>query len=229
MFEFWLEAEQFYTTTLPVLSIVLLIVIGSMLFVLFYTHKGSKFRKRFGGLLLFVLVGGLGYSVWQHANYHHWLQQADLITPGIRAERKIFGSARPVSPEIVELNRDVNLSNQFRALDMYQEQKAEREISNLYLGSSGMNHYFAIGDEGEYAFRYTGKVEYTDRNSYVSGSVFVLKDHRFESLSFIAESAHYLETFYINREDAGKVTGELPRQIVPISEVILNWVFSNPI
>lgn len=197
-----------------------------MLFGFYYTAKN---RKLFVLGFLILLIGSIGDNLFQHLQYNHWLEQAGRINPGIRNQQVVLGNIITENSELASAYRETNLSNQYEGLDMYSKQEERQEISNRYLGSDGNRHYFAIGDDGNYAFRYVGEVNYTDEPSHMTGISFYLKDPRFEHLGFTKESEKYLETVYVNRKDVEKASGEIPLHVVDIPQVFLEWIDSRPI
>lgn len=223
MYDFWVNGERFYTMVLPILAVSALIILIGMIFVFYYTDKGNKNRKVSLTTVLILMVGILGYSYFQHTSYERWVSQASVINPGIRDRTVIFGSNIMEDPELVKSYRAMNLFEEFEKLDMYEKHEVSQEIGNRYLGSSGNNHYFAIGDDNEYAFRYTGEVEYTEETSHLEGAYFTLSDSKLEEEGFVLESDNYLQTFYINQSNADQSTNEFPATIVHPSEVFPEW------
>lgn len=221
MYDFWVYGERFYTMILPILAVIALITLTGMIFVFYYTDKGNKNRKIGLATILVLMIGILGYSYFQHTKYGSWITQAKVINPGIRDRTVIFGSDIMEDPELVKSYRGMNLLEDFEKLDMYERQEISQEIGNRYLGSTGNNHYFAIGDK--YAFRYTGEVEFTEGPSRLAGASFRLVDPKFEELGFTSQSTNYLETFYINREEADKASNKFPDTIIHPSEVFPEW------
>ncbi|MEC6748292.1 hypothetical protein VXN63_07020 [Marinilactibacillus sp. XAAS-LB27] len=223
MYEFWVKGETLYTMILPVLFVILMVLLIVILFLFYYTDKKSKNRKIGATIVLLSAVGAILYGYFQHTSYRHWLEQSSLVNAGVRDRYEIMGYEVLESPELVKSYQSMNLLARFQELDMYEEQPVEEQIEYTYLGTTGRQHYFSMGDEEKYAWRYTGEVVYTDEPTHLSGSQFRLLDNRFESLGFIAESPIYLGTFYINQIDAEQATGEIPITIIHPSEVFKNW------
>lgn len=223
MYDFWINGERFYTMILPILVVIVLITLTAMIFLFYYTIKGSKVRKNGLFTVVFLMVGMTGYAYWQHTEYEPWIEQSSILNPGIRDRYMIMGTAVMEDPELVKTYRSMNQLDHYKKLEMYEETEVTKSFNNQYLGSTGNSHYFAIGDDGEYAFRYTGEVVYTDDPTQLAGAAFQLTDARLEESGFNAESPNYLETFYINQEEAEQATGEIPATIIHPSQVFPEW------
>ncbi|WP_208559399.1 hypothetical protein [Marinilactibacillus kalidii] len=223
MYEFWVKGESLYTLILPILLAVLMVVLIAIVFIRIYTDKGSKNRKIGQGMILLLLVSIVGYGYVQHTRYNQWIEQSSLINPGVRDRYKIMGYDVMQSSDLVNSYQSMNLLDRFRELDMYEEETVEEPIDLTYLGTNGNQHYFKMGDEGQYAVRYTGEITYTDEPTHLTGSHFKVVDERFVSLGFTQTSANYLDTFYINQAEADEAPNEFPVTIIHPSEVWKKW------
>ncbi|WP_208559400.1 hypothetical protein [Marinilactibacillus kalidii] len=224
MYEFWIKAERFYTTIMPMILLILSVAMIVGLFMFYYTEKRSKKRKVMGISLILLFLGSAMFSFWGHDTYGFWLEQFNYINPGVRSQKKIMGTVIVENPSLVSNYQGVDLSDHYQSLEMYQREEVRQAINHPYLGELNGRHYFAIGKEEQYAFWYRGDVAFTQEKSYMQGTQFRLNDPRFEQLGFTPITPNYLETIYINQEEADQAKDEFPSKVLPFSSGISDWI-----
>ena len=103
-----------------------------MIFLFYYTTKGSKVRKNGLFTVVFLMVGMTGYAYWQHTEYEPWIEQSSILNPGIRDRYMIMGTAVMEDPELVKTYRSMNQLDHYKKLEMYEETEVTKAFNNQY-------------------------------------------------------------------------------------------------
>lgn len=228
MYAFWLEAERFYTFTMPVIVIILLVLVFGYVFVYSYTEKGQKSRRlitRSFGLLILIC---LGYFIYGHMEYGYWVEQNDYIHPGIREYSYILGIQTDEEPAIVQAyQRSSSLNENLSELDMYEPEYVVQSFSYRYLGSQEGTHYFSFGEDDQYAFRIRGDINWTESEREINGWSFNLTDERFESIGFTSRFDIIFDSLSLPEDEQRDLESLSNYQVMPIRDVFSGWIFGN--
>ncbi|TVP89636.1 hypothetical protein [Alkalibacterium sp.] len=228
MFEFWIEAERFYTFIMPVVIIAYVFLIGVIILIYTYAER-IKLRRRV--TVITVLTATLlasGYFLFGHFQYRQWVQQNDFIHPGIREYSYILGIRTDEDRGLVRVfRRSSNIYGQMSELDMYEARTVEEDFPYNYLGSRDSTHYFSFGEDEQFAFRIRGDVTWTEDRRELVGTEFHLTDERFETIGFVPYSAPIFETVYLPEEEQRELVNLSDYQIVSVSRLYAEWIFPN--
>lgn len=226
MYETWLKAEAFYTLTMPILVLVFLFLLIVYILAYSYTDPRKKARKIATRSFLILIICSGSYFVWGHAKYNAWVEANEYINPGIREHTYIMGMKSPEDPSMVRVYRRSNaLYKNVSALEMYTGEKVQRDFVYPYLGSRGEVHYFAYGDEEQYAFTYRGDIEWTDDERVMNGWRFNLIDDQFEEIGFYNEFDIIFESIALKRDEQKELDAVNTAYVVTIEEMFAGWIF----
>jgi len=228
MYSFWMKAEQFYTFTMPLAIIVLLLLAVVYVFVLSYADPNKPYRKNitrgFFGLVLVSLL----YFGWGHATYSHWVDQNEYISPGIRSRETILGIETTEDPAIVRAyRRSDSLKENLLALDMYEAEKVSRPFAYTYAGSTESTHYFTYGDEEQFVFKLQGELNWTDGERELVGYAFQLTDERFADIGFYNEPDIIFDSLSLPTSDQTELGEVDTNNAIPINDMIGGWNFGR--
>lgn len=228
MYEFWIEAERFYTFTMPIIIISYIVLIG--LIILVYTYADRiKLRRRVTTIILMTAtLLSAGYFVFGHIQYREWVHQNEFIHPGIRDHSYILGIQTDEDTALVrQFRRSSNIYGQMTALDMYEASFLAVDFPYTYLGSRDTTHYFSFGEEEQFAFRIRGELIWTEDRRELAGIEFHLTDDRFESIGFVPQSAPILEAVYLPEKEQTELVNLSDYQLVSVSRLYAEWIFPN--
>lgn len=228
MYEFWIEAERFYTFTMPVVMIAYVFLIGLIILVYTYAER-IKLRRRVTTVTIATatILAAVYFAVG-HFQYRNWIQQNEFIHPGIREHSYILGIRTDEDSALVrQFRRSSNIYNQMTELDMYESKPVEEDFPYAYLGSRDSTHYFSFGEDEQFAFRIRGELSWTDERREISGTQFSLTDDRFDSIGFVPQSAPIFETLYLPEDEQRELTNLSDYQLVSVSRLYAEWIFPN--
>lgn len=229
MYEFWIEAERFYTLIMPAVIIAYVFLIGLIILVYAYAERIKLRRRVTSIIILTATLLAAGYFAFGHFQYREWIQQNEFIHPGIREYSYIFGIRTDEDRGLVRLfRRSSNIYTQMTELDMYESDPLEIEFPYTYLGSRDSTHYFSFGEDEQFAFRIRGELSWTeDDRREMTGTEFYLTDDRFESIGFVPQSAPIFETLYLPEEEQRELSNLSDYQLVSVSRLYAEWIFPN--
>jgi len=220
-FDFWVSAETFYTTVLPVTAIVLLVGVMVLLFVFQYAGPKSNLRKRATGVFLSVLFLSVLGGLFGHQRYNPYLEQAALMNPLIRDRERILGFDKLVWGTERRMYQDLNDLEALRKLKMYEEEPVKEYLD--YLGSDGYVHYFS---DGKRTMKYIGEVQYFNEETHLSGVQFSLIDPQFQDIGFQDSLNAMAETVKINESERNKTfSPESSYGVHLLEDSIRGWNF----
>lgn len=227
MFEKWVAAERFYTFSMPLVVIFMVIFIGVYLFVLIYTDRGTKASK-VGNLIFFsLLLIAVVYSGAGHLSHRNWLSQNDYIHPGIRDRSMILGMETTEDPAIVNAyRRSATLGENLSSLDLYDSELVTRSFPYDYIGSRGNQHYFTYGESDDFVFRMDGLVYFSEDENELIGYEYRLTDERFEEIGFYNEHHVIFEALYLTEEEK-EVDTSLAQSPESVTNMIGGWLFGR--
>lgn len=226
-FEFWINAERFYTFLLPYLGVALALGLIVLFFVLSYAGPKSKSKKYawvvYGSSLAVVIT----YGVWGHIRYQDWLVENESITPGIRTHEMFMGFRSVEENEVIRLSREsASLGAYLSQSTLYDAETVSEPFDYKYLGSTENDvHYFEYEDERVIHVR--GSVEFTGEATYLEGAEYHLVDEQFEEIGFINDHDIIFERVVINEQDAEEAPQEWAHVTQSIEDIFTEWHFGS--
>lgn len=228
MYAFWMEAERFYTFTMPLVVIILLVLAFGYVFVYSYTEKGQKSRQVVTGGFGLVILISLSYFIYGHMEYGHWVEQNDAIHPGIRGHSYILGIQSDEDDQLVQaFQRASSLYGNLTELDMYEAEKVNRPFTYDYLGSRNETHYFSLGKDNQYAFRIRTDINWTEEMREIQGWHFRLTDDRFETIGFTREFAIIFDSLFLPVDEKKELKDLSGFQMISTGDIFSGWIFGN--
>lgn len=228
MYAFWLEAERFYTFTMPIIVIILLTLAFGYVFVVSYTEKGHKSRRLTTGGFCLMLVFSLGYFIYGHNEFSYWVEQNDHIHPGIRKHTYILGIQTDEDEQLVQaFQRASSVQRNLTELDMYEAEKVVQAFNYNYLGSRDETHYFSFGEDDQYAFRIRTDINWTDDTREIQGWQFQLTDERFETIGFTRQFNTFFDSLYLPVDEQRELQDLTGFQMVSTEDIFSGWTFGS--
>ncbi|MCC5894013.1 MAG: hypothetical protein JJU16_00995 [Alkalibacterium sp.] len=228
MYSFWMDAERFYTFTMPIVVIVLLVMAFVYVFVMSYTEKDQQSRGVITGWFGLMLLISLGYFIYGHLEYNAWVEQNDYIHPGIRKHSYILGIQTDEDDQLVQaFQRASSLYGNLTELDMYEAEKVTLPFSYEYLGSQEDTHYFSFGEDDQYAFRIRTSVNWTEDVREIQGWRFKLTDDRFEPIGFTREFDFFFDSLYLPADEQRELQDLSGFQMISTGDMFSGWIFGD--
>lgn len=228
MYEAWVRAEAFYTLTMPILIAVLLICLITYILIYSYTEPKKKARQIANRSILVLFLLGSVYFVWGHTRYNDWIAQNNYINPGVRKHTYILGMQSDEDPAMIGVyQRSDSLPRNLNALMMYEREERSIPFSYTYLGHDGGLHYFAYGEDDQYAFTYQGDIRWTEEERAIHGWEYYLVDERFEEIGFINGFDIIFSGLSLPDSEQGALDSLDTNYIVPIEEMYGGWIFGR--
>ena len=228
MYDAWVRAEAFYTLTMPILIVLLLICLIAYILIYSYTEPKKKARKLANKSMTVLLLVGAGYFAWGHTRYNEWIAQNDYLNPGIRAFSFILGMQTNEDPAMVRLYRRTgSLPENLDALEMYEGEERSFPFGYTYMGYEGGLHYFSYGDDNQYAFTYQGDIQWTEEERAIQGWDYRLVDDRFEQLGFMNDFDIIFKAILLPESEKRELDAVDTAYVVTIEEMYEGWLFGR--
>lgn len=225
-FEFVVEAEQFYTTTLPAIFIALMVLLFIVLFVFIYNSPKSKLFRYTMLFYLLCIVGSAIYGMWGHRQYSSWHDQSQYIHPGIRSFDFTLKMRSIEDPSLVQtLRKSTSLRHNLSHLEIYEDEIVTQPFDYDYLGQQGDRHYFAISEYNVFYVRID--VDTSPDPTYIEARRYRLTDERFEELGFYNEHELIVDRIVVNEEEYQNAANEWPLQARSIGEFDIGLNFGQ--
>lgn len=221
-FEFWTNAEQFYSFWIIVISVLVLFSVIVLIFVFTYAKRENRTKVSLSIVSFTVVIAAI--NIFLHMHYRPYLDQAGLINPLIRDREPSFIGYTYYGSSEEGFYSNFNDLESLRKSVLYKEERVSQSVT--YLGVGDYFHYFTRPD-GE-IFKQSRDVVFNEDASQTQlvGSQFTLVDETFKEIGFKNPENAMFEYLEIPLSEQGKTYHPEYDPQIPIAEERLRlWNF----